>query len=75
MEKFDFKPYAKIISREQLKFILPSYYLRDLKLKEGDPTDLFGVVVDIKFLDKLDSGKLYMEYLFGNSKSVQEISE
>ncbi len=66
MNKIKTKPYALLLRRDELRRILP--YSMKLS-EEGKPTDLFGVVLDMKAMDKIDNPKIFMEYTFGETKA------
>lgn len=59
------KPFALFMRRDEIRRILPI----ELELsKEGNNTDLFGVILDIKALDKIDNPKIFMEYCIGKEE-------
>ena len=49
-----------------MKLLPRELVLSKLSTVEGDGNDLFGVVIDIKALDKIGNNKkLFLEYTFG----------
>ena len=66
MKEMKIEQFAKIVTREQLKNIIPSYFKLP-EFSEGENDDMFGIVLDVKFMDRIDNNhKLFIEYLFGN---------
>ena len=65
MNEIKGKPYALVLRREELRRILP-YSMKICE--EGKPTDLFGIVLDLKAIDKIDNPKIFLEYTFGKPK-------
>lgn len=66
MEKIKITPYARFLRRDELVKLLPKELVVDkVSTVKGDMNDLFGVVIDIKFLDKIDSKEKFLEYTFG----------
>ena len=72
MKEMKLKPFAKIVTREQLKNIIPSYFKLP-EFSDGENDDMFGVVLEVKFMDRVDNdNKLFMEYLFGNKVKTNQ---
>ena len=67
MKKIKITPYAKFLRRDELVKLLPrELVVNKVSTVKGDMNDLFGVVIDIKFLDKIGNDKeLFLEYTFG----------
>ena len=70
MNKINITPYAMFLRRDELVKLLPrELVVSKLSTVDGDGNDLFGVVIDIKALDKIGNNKkLFLEYTFGKSK-------
>ena len=65
MKKINMTPYARFLRKDELKNVLPREQFEKLG---GEDNDLYGVVIDIKGLDKIDNPEIFMEYTFGKSK-------
>ena len=64
MNKIKRKPYVKVMQKSDLQRFLPKEMYERL---EGDITELFGVVIDIKAIDKITTPEIFLEYMFGES--------
>lgn len=70
MYKIIKKPFAKFMSGKEIL----NLFRKNIGefIEEGDTEmDLYGIVIEIKAIDKIDNPKIFMEYCFGESKKAE----
>jgi len=67
MREIEIKPFTKFMRRDEIRKHFGKGVL-DAILPEGKEDDLFGVLIDVKAIDRLDNPKIFMEYFLGSEK-------
>ena len=66
MKEIKTTPFALLRRKDEIRPYLNSDVWEKIKDK-GKDNDLFGLVLEIKAIEKIDTPELFMEYMFGKS--------
>jgi len=67
MNKIIKEPFAKFMSGKEILNLFGKNIGKFIEEKDTE-MDLYGLVIEIKAIDKIDNPKIFMEYCFGELK-------